>query len=213
MQNIILIAPPAAGKGTLSKKLVDNFNYEYISTGDILREEAKENEKLNDKLKKGILIDDKEVTEALKKKLSLIKRSYILDGFPRTIKQAQDYERWLEENDESLGIVMHLDVSKEELISRINSRMICPNCKRTYSNKEIKLLPKKAGFCDDCDVELITRSDDNIDVFNKRYQEYLDKTSKLVLYYKEKGKLVTIKTLTPDETYQEAKKIIEVLND
>lgn len=209
MKNIILIAPPAAGKGTLADRLKKEFDYDYISMGDILREEAKTNEVIKEKMERGILIDDSEVLLSIKNKLAKVEKSYILDGFPRTINQAKAYDEYLLKNNKSLGVVIYLDVPKEELVKRITSRLICPNCKKTYSSIKKELLPKKEGVCDVCGSKLITRKDDTVEVFDQRYEEYQDKTKPLIDYYQEKDKLVTIKTLTPEETYLEAIKIIK----
>lgn len=209
MKNIILIAPPAAGKGTLADRLKKEFDYDYISMGDILREEAKTNEVIKEKMERGILIDDSEVLLSIKNKLAKVEKSYILDGFPRTINQAKSYDEYLLKNNKSLGVVIYLDVPKEELVKRITSRLICPNCKKTYSSIKKELLPKKEGVCDVCGSKLITRKDDTVEVFDQRYEEYQDKTKPLIDYYQEKDKLVTIKTLTPEETYLEAIKVIK----
>lgn len=209
MKNIILIAPPAAGKGTLADRLKKEFDYDYISMGDILREEAKTNEVIKEKMERGILIDDSEVLLSIKNKLAKVEKSYILDGFPRTINQAKAYDEYLLKNNKSLGVVIYLDVPKEELVKRITSRLICPNCKKTYSSIKKELLPKKEGVCDVCGSKLITRKDDTVEVFDQRYEEYQDKTKPLIDYYQEKDKLVTIKTLTPEETYLEAIKVIK----
>lgn len=209
MKNIILIAPPAAGKGTLADRLKKEFDYDYISMGDILREEAKTNEVIKEKMERGILIDDSEVLLSIKNKLAKVEKSYILDGFPRTINQAKAYDEYLLKNNKSLGVVIYLDVPKEELVKRITSRLICPNCKKTYSSIKKELLPKKEGVCDVCGSKLITRKDDTVEVFDQRYEEYQDKTKPLIDYYQEKDKLVTIKTLTPEETYLEVIKIIK----
>ena len=209
MKNIILIAPPAAGKGTLADRLKKEFDYDYISMGDILREEAKTNEVIKEKMERGILIDDSEVLLSIKNKLAKVEKSYILDGFPRTINQAKAYDEYLLKNNKSLGVVIYLDVPKEELVKRITSRLICPNCKKTYSSIKKELLPRKEGVCDVCGSKLITRKDDTVEVFDQRYEEYQDKTKPLIDYYQEKDKLVTIKTLTPEETYLEAIKVIK----
>ena len=209
MKNIILIAPPAAGKGTLADRLKKEFDYDYISMGDILREEAKTNEVIKEKMERGILIDDSEVLLSIKNKLAKVEKSYILDGFPRTINQAKAYDEYLLKNNKSLGVVIYLDVPKEELVKRITSRLICPNCKKTYSSIKKELLPKKEGVCDVCGSKLMTRKDDTVEVFDQRYEEYQDKTKPLIDYYQEKDKLVTIKTLTPEETYLEAIKVIK----
>lgn len=193
MKNIILLAPPAAGKGTLAKLLCDKYNYVSISTGDILREEAKNNKSLSEKMKKGELIDDDTVFGFLKAKLNKLGNTpYILDGFPRTKKQAVMYDELLESIGKSLGVVIYLDVDEKELINRVTTRIVCPNCKRTYSLRDKNFYPKKKDLCDDCDVLLIHREDDKEEVFDRRYQEYLKSTSPLIHYYEKEGVLFKI---------------------
>ena len=193
MKNIILLAPPAAGKGTLAKSLCDKFGYVSISTGDILREEAKKNKELAAMMKTGRLISDDIVFEFLKAKLNKLGNTpYILDGFPRTEKQAIMYDELLSTMNKSLGVVIYLDVDKDELLKRVTTRIICPNCKKTYSTREKSLFPKKDGLCDDCNQLLIQREDDKEEVFEKRYDEYLISTEPLIDYYSDKGILVKI---------------------
>ena len=173
MKNIILIAPPAAGKGTLAKSLSDNLGYVQLSTGDMLREQATTDETLREKMKTGALIDDATVFEALKNKLEKLGNTpYILDGFPRTVEQAKMYDELLKNMNKDLGIVIYLEVKKETLIKRVTSRVVCPKCKKPYNLMNEELLPKKAGYCDTCDVELIQRADDTEEVFEKRFKEY-----------------------------------------
>lgn len=211
MKNVILIAPPAAGKGTLSKYLVDTYGYEQLSTGDMLRERAKEDEKLQEMMKAGVLIDDKTVFEALEAKLNKLGDTpYILDGFPRTVGQAVMYDELLKNMNKDLGVVIYLDVDKEELKTRVITRLICPKCKASYSTRNENLFPKQEGLCDTCNVELIQREDDKEEVFNKRYAEYLEKTSPLIDYYEKRELLERICELDTNKLYQKASSILEV---
>lgn len=193
MKSVILIAPPAAGKGTLAKKLVDEFGYVQLSTGDMLRDLAKVDKSLNEMMMSGKLIDDNIVFKALEAKLNKLGDTpYILDGFPRTISQAVMYDELLSNMGKELGVVIYLDVDKEELKSRVVTRMICPSCKSSYSTRNESLFPKREGLCDSCDIKLIQREDDKEEVFNKRYDEYLVKTSPLIHYYESKGLLFRV---------------------
>lgn len=193
MKNVILIAPPAAGKGTLAKKLVDSLGYVQLSTGDMLRDQAKEDENLRDMMKTGKLIDDKTVFKALEAKLNKLGDTpYILDGFPRTVNQAVMYDELLHSMNKDLGVVIYLDVDKEELKNRVITRLVCPSCKSSYSTRNENLFPKEKGLCDNCKIELIQREDDKEEVFNMRYDEYLNKTSPLIDYYESKGLLVRV---------------------
>lgn len=209
MKNIILLAPPAAGKGTLSQLLKEKYGYISLSTGDILREKAKNDENLRKKMSEGKLLDDETVFDALTYSLEKLEGPYILDGFPRTIEQAKMYDKFLEDNNKDLGIVIYLDVDKEELKQRVTTRIICPNCKKSYSTRNKNLFPKQEGICDECKVNLITREDDKEEVFNERYNEYQEKTSKLINFYEEKNLLHKINKLTINEMFEEAEKVIK----
>lgn len=210
MKNIILIAPPAAGKGTLSKMLSDRFGYVSLSTGDMLRERASEDLELKEKMKSGKLIDDDTVFEALKAKLNKLGDTpYILDGFPRTVMQAVMYDELLQELTKELGVVIYLDVDKEELKNRVVTRLICPDCKASYSTRNKDLLPKNEGVCDTCNVELIQREDDKEEVFNQRYDEYIKKTSPLIDYYESKGLLERIDEVNALDVFEKASTLIK----
>lgn len=211
MQNIILLAPPAAGKGTIARFLCDRFGYVSISTGDILREEAKKNKELNELMKKGKLIEDSMVFEFLKAKLNKLDNTpYILDGFPRTKKQAIMYDELLESLGKKIGVVIYLDVDEDELIKRVTTRVVCPNCKRTYSTRNEEFIPKKDGICDDCNVELIHREDDKEEVFDQRYNEYLTSTRPLINYYEKKDVLVRITDYNTDVILDKISSLVNV---
>ena len=137
MKNIIFIAPPAAGKGTMSDILMERYNYEHISTGDILRSMAKKDDEfgkeLSNLLSQGVLVPDDIVYEAVKRKLSELKNSFILDGFPRNIEQAKEYDKILKEINKELGVVIYLDTPREILEKRITGRRLCKECGSTYN--------------------------------------------------------------------------------
>ncbi len=210
MKNVILIAPPAAGKGTLSDSLCKEYGYISLSTGDMLREKAKNDSELLEMIKTGKLIDDKTVFDAFALRLNEIgDSSYILDGFPRTVKQARMYDEMLSKLNRDLGVVIYLDVEEDELLSRVTSRIVCPKCKRSYSTRNKSLLPKIEGLCDTCGESLVKRSDDVAEVFDHRYKEYLEKTKPLIDYYKSKGVLYTIVSTSVDETFNLVSEIIK----
>lgn len=209
MKNIILVAPPAAGKGTLAKKLED-LGYIPLSTGDMLREKSKKDEVLSDMMKKGTLISDDIVFNILEENLiSLGDKNYILDGFPRTVNQAIMYDNLLEKLNKDIGVVIYLDVDKDILLKRTITRRICPNCKRSYSTITENLKPKKENICDVCKSPLIQRADDTEDIFEVRYDEYMNKTYPLINYYEEKNILHHINTTDSDETYKRVLKLIK----
>lgn len=213
MKNIIFIAPPAAGKGTQSELLVKEFDYKHISTGDLLREKQNDGSLLGNKIKEllatGNLVDDAIVTELLKEKLSNITGSFILDGYPRNVNQANTLENILNELNLSIDAVIYLNVDCDLAMKRALGRITCPKCKRTYNKYSEATKPKVDNMCDDCNIELVGRSDDNEESFKVRFNTYLSNTEPLLEYYRERGKLVVIdKNNTPEETFVEVKKVI-----
>ena len=198
MKNLILIAAPGAGKGTLSNDLLDKYPYVHISTGDLLREQVAKGDdlgkKISEMLKSGALVPNEIVYEALQQKLSdpACDNGYILDGFPRNLEQAREYDKILKKSKRDLGVVLVLDIPKEDLIERITGRFSCKDCGEIHNIYSEELKPKKEGICNKCGGELTQRSDDNLEAFEKRYQTYLDSTKPLIDFYKKKGVLYVI---------------------
>ena len=199
MKNIILIAAPAAGKGTLSEMLVEKYNYAHISTGDLLRDAAKKGDELGNKiseiLKRGELVTDEVVFQLLERRLNDedTKNGYILDGFPRTLSQAKEYDLMVQKMGIDLGIVVVIDTPYETLKKRIVGRVLCKECGSVYNTLTGVNTPKIDGICDKCGGELYKRSDDNEESFENRYKTYEEKTAPIIDYYKEKGNLFFIK--------------------
>jgi len=195
LKNILFIAPPAGGKGTQSDLLVENYGYIHISTGDLLRDVDKESElgkKVNEIISSGKLVSDEIVLELLKKKLESLSEddSFILDGFPRNIAQAESLEVLLSELNKSLDLAIELDVPYDTLLKRAIGRVSCPKCKSTYN---IYFKPtKEENICDKCGSTLMHRSDDNEDTFKVRYNTYLESTAQVAEFYETRGKLVKI---------------------
>ena len=218
MKNIIFIAPPAAGKGTQSKLVSEEYNIPHISTGDLLREEASKDTELGRQIKKdmesGNLVSDEVITTLLKNRITLsdAKNGYILDGYPRNITQAKIYNDLLEELGYDKGVVIFFDIDKERALKRTLSRIVCSNCGSSYNLLVDELKPKKENICDRCGHALNTRSDDNEKTFIHRFDTYINSTKDLIDYYKELGLLHTIKVLDKPATeiFEEVKK---ALND
>lgn len=214
MKNIIFIAPPAAGKGTMSEILMEKYNYKHISTGDILRSMARGEDdfgkELSDMLSKGQLVPDEIVYEALKRRLLMndLDDGFILDGFPRNILQAREYDKILESINKDLGVVIYLDTPRDILEKRIVGRRICPKCGATYNVLTGVNAPKNADICDKCGEKLYQRDDDNLESFNTRYETFLEKTYPLVDYYKEKKVLYSVTSVDVDNTIKEIEAII-----
>ncbi len=216
MKNIIFLAPPAAGKGTLSEMLIEKYGYGHISTGDLLREEIKNKTEIGMQaeslMKEGKFVSDDVIIKLISNRIAKkdCENGYILDGFPRTLVQAQKYDELLKRENKDLGIVIYIDIDKEMAMKRACSRLTCPKCGKIYNkySKEMKSL--KDGFCDNCNVTLSQRQDDSEETFIKRFDEYLEKTMPLYDYYKNKGVLKIIKAHESKyETFNEALKILE----
>lgn len=210
--NIILIAPPAAGKGTQAKLLSSKYHIPHISTGDLLRAATGE---LGDIVKKtmesGMLVSDDLVLKLLEERITKedCQNGYILDGFPRNVSQAESYMKLLEKLNKPLGYVIYLDASKEITQKRIVGRLSCPTCGAVYNDQIDESKPKKFGTCDKCNGPLSKRSDDNLETFEKRYQTFMNETYPLVNYFKSKGKLFTIGSgISKERTLNEIEKII-----
>lgn len=198
MKNLILIAAPGAGKGTLSKDLLSKYDYVHISTGDLLREQVAKGDELGKKIHEmqmsGGLVTSEIVYEALESKLNSpeCNNGYILDGFPRNIEQAKEYDKMLERLNREIGLVIVLDIPREMLIERITGRFMCKECGAIYNIFSEQMSPSVEGKCDKCEGELYQRKDDNLEAFETRYQTYLDSTTPLIDFYKEKGVLHVI---------------------
>lgn len=212
MQDIILIAPPAAGKGTQAKLLSSKYQIPHISTGDLLRAATGE---LGDIVKKtmesGALVSDDLVLKLLEERITKedCQNGYILDGFPRNISQAESYMKLLEKLNRPLGYVIYLDASKEVTQKRIVGRLSCPTCGAVYNDQIDDNKPKKFGTCDICNGPLTKRSDDNLETFEKRYQTYMNETYPLLDYFRSKGKLFTVGSgISKERTLSEIEKII-----
>ena len=213
MKNVIFIAPPAAGKGTQSELLVSEYNYNHISTGDLLREKQNDGSELGnyikELLKSGALVDDEIVTELLRDKLSSINGSFILDGYPRNIKQANILEELLNSLNLNIDAVIYLNVDCDLAMKRALGRLSCPKCNKIYHKYNEATKPKNEGLCDECNIELVGRSDDNEESFKIRFETYIKNTEPLLDFYRKLGKLVVIdKNNTPEETFEEVKKVI-----
>ena len=189
MKNIIFIAPPAAGKGTQSTMLKDKYNYNHLSTGDMLREAIASGSTLGLKVKniidRGELVSDDIMIDLIKDKLSSESgKPFILDGFPRTLNQAKSLDNMLDDD----YVVIYLDLSEEEATNRIVYRLTC-KCGKSYNLNVDSLKPIVDGICDVCGSELIKRNDDNLESFKIRYNLFLENTKPLIEYYDNKKKL------------------------
>lgn len=217
MKNIIFIAPPAAGKGTISSMICSKYNIPHISTGDLLRNEIASSTKIGLQIKEGMargeFVSDELITKLLRKRLSNkdCNKGYVLDGYPRNLHQAEIYDNLLKELSFDEGTVIFLDIDKETAINRIKSRMVCPKCGMSYNLSTPELSPVREGLCDGCSSVLTIRTDDTEETFESRFDTYMKETYPLVEYYQNKNNLVRIdvKGKTPEEIFNEVKKVIK----
>ena len=213
MKNVIFIAPPAAGKGTQSANL-ESIGYEHISTGDMLREEiSKESEiglVVKDIIAKGNLVSDEIVFKLITNKLSNLDKPFILDGFPRTIKQAELLDELLNNLDINNYEVIYLDLSMEDAIKRALGRLTCNKCGASYNKYYEALQPIQEGICDKCGNTLETRSDDNEESFKVRFNTFITNNEPIKEFYNNKNRLHNVDaTLSSDEITNKIKDILK----
>ena len=193
MLRAVLLGPPGAGKGTQSAKLVDKYQIPHISTGDIFRWNIKEGTELGVKAKSyidaGKLVPDELTCDIVTSRLleEDCAEGFLLDGFPRTIFQAEMLDKFLENHNMKLDLVINLNVPAEKIIDRLSGRRICKNCGASYHI--VNIPPAKEGVCDRCGGELYQRADDNPDTVASRLKTYDEQTAPLVDYYKKAGVL------------------------
>lgn len=196
---IILLGPPGAGKGTQAEKIINRYNIVHISTGDIFRDNLKSNTPLGMKAReymdKGLLVPDDLTVEMVKDRISKddCKNGYLLDGFPRTLAQADALELMGEKLDCALAITADYD----DLVGRITGRRICRDCGAVYH--VVNIPSKVEGVCDNCGGELYQRNDDNAETVSQRLDEYNEKTLPLIVYYTKKGILKQVNGSKPIE--------------
>lgn len=215
MKNIIFIAPPAAGKGTQSKLVSQKYNIPHISTGDLLRNVINSGSELGKSIKaeidKGHFVSDEIILDLLKTRLNQddCNGGYILDGFPRNLNQAKEYDNLLESLNKEIGYVILLDLDKEIAKKRIVGRLSCKNCGSVYNEYINEAMPKNKGICDKCNIELSKRDDDNEETFEERYNTYLKETEPLINYYENKGCLYRVNSgVSLERIFEEIERII-----
>lgn len=215
MKNIMFIAPPAAGKGTQAEKVVKQFHIPHISTGDILREISKEESEIGqyvrETLASGKLVKDEITYQLIEERLAKddCKNGYIIDGFPRNIEQAYEYDKILDRLGYEVGNVILIDIDKSTLEKRITGRRLCENCNAIYNINDKNNTPKVESICDKCGGKLYQRSDDNLESFQTRYNTYEEKTEPIIEHYRNKGVLKTVNGIdTVDNIYE---KIVEII--
>ena len=193
---IIMLGAPGAGKGTQARLISDKYLIPQISTGDIFRANIRDNTELGKRAKsymdKGLLVPDQVTCDLVVDRISKddCKNGYILDGFPRTIPQAQALTKALESQGEKIDYAIDVEVPDDNIVLRMSGRRACPKCGATFHIHYKK--PLKEGICDTCGSDLIQREDDHEQTVQKRLDVYHSQTQPLIQYYREKGILHTV---------------------
>lgn len=183
MSNILLIAAPGAGKGVVSKYLVDKYNYVHLSVGNLIRKEATKNESLSNVLSKGKLVSDELVYKLFSEFLDNNNGDkFVFDGFPRTMNQISNFETILSNHNLKVDKVIIIDIDKDIAIKRITGRRTCENCNHIFN----KYIDNVSDVCPDCGGKLFTRNDDNVDTYIERYNLFINETMPIIEYFKEK---------------------------
>ena len=210
---IIMLGAPGAGKGTQAKKIAAKYSIPHISTGDIFRANIKNGTELGLKAKSymdaGGLVPDEITIGMLLDRIHLAdcENGYVLDGFPRTIPQAESLTEALKKNGEAIDFAVNVDVPDENIINRMSGRRACLNCGATYHI--VYNAPKTENVCDTCGQELVLRDDDKPETVKKRLDVYHDQTQPLIDYYKNEGVLAEVDgTLDMEDVFQAIVKIL-----
>ena len=218
---IIMLGAPGTGKGTVANILKDDLKIPQVSTGDIFRKNIKEGTELGklaeSYISKGNLVPDEVTNGIVESRLddSDVQNGIILDGYPRTINQAEELDKMLEKRGKKVDLVINLTTPEEEIIERIVNRRVCSNhdCKTIYNL--VLHPPVKEGICDKCGHEIIQRKDDTIETVKSRLDNYFKQTSPLVDYYEKNGKLYSaVVSKSINKLGKEvAKDIVEYINN
>ncbi|AIY89462.1 adenylate kinase [Geoglobus acetivorans] len=216
--NLILLGPPGAGKGTQAKRIVEKYGIPQISTGDMLRDAVAKGTELGKKAKeymdKGELVPDEVVIGIVKERLMQpdCESGFILDGFPRTINQAEALDDILDEMNRRIDAVINIAVPDEEILKRIVYRRICKECGAVYNL--IYSPPKVDGKCDKCGGDLYQRDDDKEETVKERLRVYREQTAPLIDYYSRKGSLKNVDgTKNIEEVWNQIVELLESIKE
>ena len=215
MKNIMFIAPPAAGKGTQAELVVAKYNLPHISTGEILREISKEDSELGhyvaETLASGNLVKDEITYQLIEERLKKddCQNGFIIDGFPRTLDQAIEYDKILAKLNYDVGNVILINIDAKTLEKRVTGRRICEECKTIFNINIESQAPEVESVCDACGGKLYQRSDDNLESFQNRYKTYQEKTEPIIEHYRKQNVLHEVNgDDTVENVFAEIDKII-----
>lgn len=215
MKNIMFIAPPAAGKGTQAEIITAKYNIPHISTGDILREIAKEDSEIGnyvaETMASGKLVKDEITYQLIEERLARddCKNGFIIDGFPRNLDQAVEYDKILAKLGYEVGNVFLLNISTKTLEKRITGRRVCEDCNAIYNINDTAKAPKVESVCDKCGGKLYQRKDDNLESFQTRFAMYQEKTEPIIEHYRKQNVLHEIDSNNEfDEVFRQIDEII-----
>ena len=215
MKNIMFIAPPAAGKGTQAEIITAKYNIPHISTGDILREIAKEDSEIGnyvaETMASGKLVKDEITYQLIEDRLARedCKNGFIIDGFPRNLDQAVEYDKILAKLGYEVGNVFLLNISTKTLEKRITGRRVCEDCNAIYNINDTAKAPKVESVCDKCGGKLYQRKDDNLESFQTRFAMYQEKTEPIIEHYRKQNVLHEIDSNHEfDEVFRQIDEII-----
>jgi len=207
--NLIFLGPPGAGKGTMAFRAKEHYGIPHISTGDLFRAAIKNQTELGKQVKSildsGDLVPDELTTSIVKERLNQddTGKGYILDGFPRTLPQAESLKEFT-----SIEKVINFTVTEEEVVRRLSGRRVCRSCGESYHIEFIP--PQKEGVCDKCNGELYTRDDDQISAIKNRLSVYAESTEPLINFYRKTGLLIDVdSSQNPNQVFEDLKKVID----
>lgn len=210
---IIMLGAPGAGKGTQAKQIAGKYNIPHISTGDIFRANIKNNTELGQEAKtymdQGLLVPDELTCDLVVDRIQQddCVNGFVLDGFPRTIPQAEALENALAKLNESMDFAIDVDVPDENIVNRMSGRRACLKCGATYHI--VSIPPKKEGVCDNCGSELVIRDDDKPETVQKRLNVYHEQTQPLIDFYSKKGILKSVDGTQPmDKVFEDIVNIL-----
>ena len=210
---IIMLGAPGAGKGTQAKQIAGKYSIPHISTGDIFRANIKNGTELGKKAKEymdqGLLVPDELTCDLVVDRIGQddCKNGFVLDGFPRTIPQAEALTNALNELGQKMDFAIDVDVPDENIVKRMSGRRACLECGATYH--VVSIPPKKEGICDACGSELVLRDDDKPETVQKRLDVYHEQTQPLIDYYKKAGILKSVDGTQPmEDVFAEIVKIL-----